>query len=76
MTAAKSASDDVTRRGTSNSGVATVDARTEFTLSLKYSAKSSARNGLSSLRAESPSIRRGVSATAPECCLFLYGALK
>ena len=32
VTAAKSASDDVTRRGTSYSGVAVVDARTESTL--------------------------------------------
>ena len=42
VTAAKSASDDVSRRGTSHSGVAAVDARTESTVSLKYSAKSTA----------------------------------
>ena len=33
VTAVKSASDDVTRRGTSYSGIATVDARTESTCS-------------------------------------------
>jgi len=47
VTVVKSASDDVTRRGMSYSGVAAVDERTESTLSLKYLAKSSARNGLS-----------------------------
>jgi len=65
VTAVKSASDDVTRRGTSYSGVAAVDARTESTVSLNYLAKSSAKYGLSSSRVES---RHGVSATAPECC--------
>ena len=55
VTAVKSASDYATRRGTSYSGVAAVDAPTESTVSLKSLAKSSARNGLSSLRAESPS---------------------
>ena len=55
VTAVKSASDNVTRRGTSYIGVATVDARTESALFLKYLAKSSAESKLSSSLAKLPS---------------------
>ena len=72
VTAVKSASDDVTRRGTSYSGVGAVDARTESTVSLKYLAKSSAEYGLSSLQAESPSTPWSVRLVLPLLTLIWF----